>query len=136
MQLKKYSINGWCSLKHKSFIVDHCCGKQNDLDETVTDATIIKIYPDRCYHTYHNDTDENLDQTDATTDDFNRRQYYKEYKSDTGFSSSEIFNLIVKTYWIMINELYDDDRDYISNLSLHTFYFDPNTNRVYAQTDS
>ena len=118
---KTYTIKGWSPLSRKYFLP---IGFQTELNTTifdmkVTDASKIKVYldPRRCHSK-------------------ESKKYHKEYTSKKGFNVYQIFELIVKTYWDAVDDIYDGDEDHISNLALHTFTFDSTTNSVYPSTDS
>ena len=114
--MKSYKLGGWSSLMHKYLLIENYNRTQINLDEIVTNANKIEIYPR--YHYFGN------------------KLYHKTYESEEGFTVYQIFDLCVKTYWTMIKELYNNDKSTIEHLSLVSFDFDVNTNRVYPNCDS
>ena len=120
MTRKEYEINGWSLLKYKFLKIEGgSFGKEDNIDEKVTDSKVIRIY---------------LDQGRCDNDD--EKFYHKKYKSDDGFTVGEICALIVKTYWKSVTDIYEGDKDCISNLALTGFVYDNKTHSVYPETDS
>lgn len=116
---RKYKINGWIDLFKKSPVITNYSFDQVDLDAIVTNANEIKIYltPGRC----------------GTKEE---KKYHKIYQSDDGFTHFDILRLIQQTYWSACRDIWNNNSDTFSNLSLHTFNFDSKTNTVYPDTDS
>ena len=117
---QNFSINGWINLRSQSPIIINSGYNQVDLNTIVTNANEITIYLDqgRCY-------------------DEEEKQYHKTYKSTyDGFTHYDVLGLIHKTYWLACRDIWNNDKDFFSNLALHTFEFDPDTNTVYPSTDS
>ncbi|AGF85478.1 hypothetical protein QJ854_gp304 [Moumouvirus goulette] len=118
--MQKYKINGWIDLIDKIPLIKGTDNIENiHVKNFITDSKKITIY---------------LDTKRYATEE--EKEYHKIYESNNGFTHFGILDLIQQTYWSAYKDIYINDSYSFSNLALHTFYFDPNTNSVYPNTDS
>lgn len=116
---RTYSLKGWSNLSRKCLVIQGSSHNHDYLDEMVTSAKEIKIY---------------LDQGRCSTDE--EKAYHQIYISNKGFTAYKIFDLIVKTFWKSVDDIYGGDSDHICDLALTKFTYNEETQSVYPDTDS
>lgn len=68
---------------------------------------------------------------DNPSQKYSNRTYYKTYRSEKGFTYCEILDLCVKSYWSAVEDIFDNDPNYIKHLTLNGFHIDTNKNCIY-----
>lgn len=116
----KYEIKGRIPLKSRIFLINGVgLSSQINLDEILTKDDEITIY-----------LDQNRSQTDK------EKNYHKTYESEFGFTIYDILYLIYSTYWKSVKDLYNDDKDVITTLTISRFEYNPETKSIYPSADS